>query len=92
MWIFIWRFSGTFQVYYNVMLCAIWCHLYNLKNVKITHGGVLILVKLQALANSRKASHINCENTWIATSVKFWKNHHDRIVVLIKSQGKHLKK
>ena len=30
-----------------VMRCAIWHHLYNLKNVKNTHGGVLILVKLQ---------------------------------------------
>ena len=30
------------------MCCAIWYHLYNLKNVKNTHGGVLILVKLQA--------------------------------------------
>ena len=27
---------------------AIWYHLYNLKNVKNIHGGVLILVKLQA--------------------------------------------
>ena len=27
--------------------CAIWYHLYNLKNLKSTHGGVLILVKLQ---------------------------------------------
>ena len=26
--------------------CAIWHHLYNLKNVKNNHGGVLILVKL----------------------------------------------
>ena len=32
------------------MRCAIWYHLYNLKNVKNTHGGVLILVKLQASA------------------------------------------
>ena len=24
--------------------CAIWYHLYNLKNVKNTHGGVLLLV------------------------------------------------
>ena len=32
----------------SVMRCAIWQHLYNLKNVKSTHGGVLILVKLQA--------------------------------------------
>ena len=30
-----------------VVRCAIWHHLYNLKNVKNTHGGVLILVKLQ---------------------------------------------
>ena len=30
------------------MRCAIWYHLCNLKNVKNTHGGVLILVKLQA--------------------------------------------
>ena len=32
------------------MRCAIWYHLCNLKNVKSTHGGVLILVMLQALA------------------------------------------
>ena len=31
-----------------VVRCAIWYHLYNLKNVKTTHGEVLILVKLQA--------------------------------------------
>ena len=31
-----------------VTLYAIWYHLYNLKNVKNTHGGVLHLVKLQA--------------------------------------------
>ena len=32
------------------MCCMIWCYSYNLKNVKNTHGGVLILVKLQAEA------------------------------------------
>ena len=32
----------------DVMHCAIWYHLYNFKNVKNTHGAVLILVKLQA--------------------------------------------
>ena len=32
------------------MLCGIWYHLHNLKKVENTHGGVLILVKLQALA------------------------------------------
>ena len=31
------------------MRCAIWYHFYNLKNMKNTNGGVLILVKLQAL-------------------------------------------
>ena len=30
-----------------VMFWAIWYHLYNLKNVKNTHGGVLLLVRLQ---------------------------------------------
>ena len=35
--------------YIFVMRCAIWYHLYNLKNVKNTHGRVLLLVKLQAL-------------------------------------------
>ena len=34
------------------MRCAIWYHLYNLINVKNTHGGLLILVKLQAKACS----------------------------------------
>ena len=32
------------------MRCAIRYHLYNLKNLKNIHGGVLILVKLQAEA------------------------------------------
>ena len=29
------------------MLCAIWYHLYNLKNVKKPHGGMSLLVKFQ---------------------------------------------
>ena len=33
-----------------VVRCAIWYYLHNLENVKNTHGGVLISVKLQALA------------------------------------------
>ena len=33
-----------------MMRCAIWPHLYNLKNVENTHGAVLPLVKLQASA------------------------------------------
>ena len=35
-------------VFIYVLRCAIWYHLYNLKNVKNTHEGVLRLVKLQA--------------------------------------------
>ena len=34
----------------NVMLCAIWYHLHNFKNVKNTHGGVLLSVKLRSSA------------------------------------------
>ena len=30
------------------MFCTIWYHLYYLKNVKNTHGGMSFLVKLQA--------------------------------------------
>ena len=33
-----------------VVRCAIWYYSYNLKNVKNTYGGVLLLVKLQAAA------------------------------------------
>ena len=32
------------------MCCTIWYQLFNLENVKNTHGGVLLLVKLQAEA------------------------------------------
>ena len=45
-----------------VVRCAIWYHLSNLKNVKNTRGGVLLLVKLQVWTNgtkSRKTSHIH---------------------------------
>ena len=34
------------QIQLSVMRCAIWYHLYNLKNVKNTHGVVLLLVLL----------------------------------------------
>ena len=33
-----------------MMLCAMWYHLSNLKNVRNIHGGVLLLVKLQAFS------------------------------------------
>ena len=44
----------------NLELCKIWYHLCNLKKVKNTHGGVLLLVKLQGPAFfffSRKKSN-----------------------------------
>ena len=37
------------ELFLFVVRCAIWYHLYNLKNVKNSHGRVLILVKLQAI-------------------------------------------
>ena len=39
-----------------VMPWSIWDHLYNLKNVKNTHEGVLPLFKLQALAKTTLAT------------------------------------
>ena len=46
-------------------LCAIWYHLYNLRNVKNTYERVLLLVKLQATL--RKAWNFTKSNTapWI---------------------------
>ena len=46
------------------MLYAIWYPLYNFKNVKNTRRGVLLLVKLQVLADgtkSRKAANLTLE-------------------------------
>ena len=34
----------------DVVLCPIWYHMYDLKNVKNTHGGVLLLVSFKLLA------------------------------------------
>ena len=55
----------AFTAGYSVMHCAIWYHVYNLKHVKNTHGGrVLLLVKLQALG-FRDGCHsrfLNCTN------------------------------
>ena len=44
-----------------VMRCAIWYHLYNLKNVKNTHGGVLLLLKV-TLLHGRISRSLNCAN------------------------------
>ena len=43
------RTATKYFVFFSyVMPCTIWYHLYNLKHVKNTHGGVLLSVKLQA--------------------------------------------
>ena len=44
------------------MLCEIWNHLHNLKNVINIHGGVLLLVKLQASLNVCFSRFSNCTN------------------------------
>ena len=44
------------------MLCAIWYHLRNLKNVKNTHGGVLFLVKLTLFHGCLHVFQSNCTN------------------------------
>ena len=38
----IWKFVSDLTISIYVVHCAIWYHLCNLKNVKNTHGGVLI--------------------------------------------------
>ena len=57
--------SKKYELY--VMLCTIWYRLYNLKIVKNTHGGVLLLVKLQAslkvtLLHGCFSRFLNCAN------------------------------
>ena len=51
--------------------CAIWYNLYNLKYVKNTHGGVLILVKLQ----------------YHLYNLKNMKNTHRGVLILVKLQS-----
>ena len=45
------------------MRCAIWYQLYNLRKVKNTHGGVLLLEKLQASASAASACNFTKSNT-----------------------------
>ena len=44
------------------MYCVIWYNLYNLKNVKNTHGGVLFLVPKVTLLQGCFLSFLNCTN------------------------------
>ena len=65
------------------MLCTIWCHLYNLKNVKDTHGEMLLLVKLQA-----KSCNFTNSNTppFLFLSVYFENFFFEDVLALIKFQ------
>ena len=64
---------GDSYITTNVMRCAIWYHLHNSKNVKNTHGGVLILVKLQAKACN--FTKINTPSWVFSTFLKFSKRY-----------------
>ena len=44
------------------MLCTIWYHLYNIKNVKNTHGGVLLLVLKVTPFHGCFSRFLNCSN------------------------------
>ena len=56
------------------MRCAIWHHPYNLKSMKNTHGGVLILVRLQAKAcKAWNFAKINATPWVFFTFLKFYR-------------------
>ena len=61
----------------HMVLCAIWYYLYNLKNVKNTQGGVLLLVKMQVIAcNLLKVTllHGCFSHFWNCTNGTKWRN------------------
>ena len=69
-----------------VMLCAIWYHLYNVKNVKNTYGGVLLFVKLQAasllkvtLIQGCVSRFLNCTNGTKSRQASRSLNHLDNV-------------
>ena len=79
----------------SVMRCAVWYHLYNLKNMKNTHGGVLLLVKLLKACNFTKSNtppwvfsrFLNCINGTKSrkTSLLIWGNVYFSDVLFIVS-------
>ena len=53
------------------MRCVVWYHLYKLKNVKNTHGGVLFLVKWQVkVCKKKKDLDPEKHESW-----KIWTKH-----------------
>ena len=55
-------------IFAYVVFCAIQYYLHNLKNVKSTHGGMLLLVKLQAFC---RLLNIICFTNWAVTTNTF---------------------
>ena len=60
-----------------VMVCAIWCHFYISKNMKNTHGGVLLLIKLQAKV------FLNCKNSTKSRKVSHYFSLLGRVAVVL---------
>ena len=61
-----------------VMRCAIWYHLYNLKNVKTPIGGVVLLLKLQPTNLLKETLRHECFSRFLkcANSTKSRKTSH----------------
>ena len=55
------------------MFCAIWCHLCNLKNMKSTHGGMLLLKNLLAEAEAWNLTNCNTPPWVFFTFFKLYK-------------------
>ena len=55
-----------------VVRCVIWYHLYNLKNLKSTHGGVLILITLLHGYFSRFLNCTNATKSCSASHIDYW--------------------
>ena len=60
-----------------VMVCAIWYHFYISKNMKNTHGGVLLLIKLQAKV------FLNCKNSTKSRKVSHYFSLLGRVAVVL---------
>ena len=45
----------------TVIFCAIWYHLYNFKDMKNTHGGMLLLLRLEGVTGPLPVTPLNFE-------------------------------
>ena len=60
---------GKAKIY--VLCCAIWYHLYNFKNVRNTHGRVLLLVNF-IKSNTPHGCFLNCTNCTFSKLYKWY--------------------